>query len=717
MVLENFIVDAPIVWDRVGKKIFENPHVKQGRKMRVQITNAGMVEDLSGYTLALGWKHTVSGVDGLDVFEDDSEANVGIFEMAYTENLMTNLGNLKASLVLTNVEDMVVAESNDFYVKVDDSPFGANAEQGVGSYTRLAQILLNEEIRDAEFDNAQFDRNVDFEVANTARNEAFALAQTQRNTDFGTDQAARVLAFNNAETARVNAFNLAEAARAEGYATDHARAESDHTRADVDSATVGGYNARLTDVEVDTSFDATNLVTNGDFSNGTIGWWDSMLTVTNGVARLVSDNIGGGNQAYPNVSQGTVKGNGGSKYYIRALISEFVKVGYAVGFFQLGLSATTPTFASSGVKSHIMTPSASFNTLYINHTLNAGASIDYRIDNIILIDLTATFGKGNEPTVEQMDAIMAKFENSWFDGTKNLFQAKASVNKLMALDARTEFEAKNLVDNGDFLTGTERWTGINQVVSGVAEKVVSMQYDSIQQYIANHTVYGNRKIYGCAMVKTTSPNVKFAISDGLSNSEVTSIGDGAFRTYSVLKTMAPVPTTFAVKVHDVRASGWDTFYVDKVLVIDLTATFGAGKEPTLAEMDRLMARFPNSWFNGVKPIQTIETLYQEKANKVQEAWITPTLLNGWTGSIGYAKNDTGMVNIYFDLIVGTGTAFTSILSLPIIYAPKRNMVVRAVNNSSGIAYDFRMYSSGGFHNLTALTTGHNLSGVVSYFAG
>ena len=27
MVLENFIVDAPIVWDRVGKKIFENPQV------------------------------------------------------------------------------------------------------------------------------------------------------------------------------------------------------------------------------------------------------------------------------------------------------------------------------------------------------------------------------------------------------------------------------------------------------------------------------------------------------------------------------------------------------------------------------------------------------------------------------------------------------------------------------------------------------------------
>ena len=89
--------------------------------------------------------------------------------------------------------------------------------------------------------------------------------------------------------------------------------------------------------------------------------------------------------------------------------------------------------------------------------------------------------------------------------------------------------------------------------------------------------------------------------------------------------------------------------VQYVSVIDLTTAFGAGKEPTLAEMDRLMARFPNSWFDGVKPIQTIETLYQEKANKVQEAWITPTLLNGWTEVSGYPvqymKDEFGFVHL------------------------------------------------------------------------
>jgi hypothetical protein len=104
-----------------------------------------------------------------------------------------------------------------------------------------------------------------------------------------------------------------------------------------------------------------------------------------------------------------------------------------------------------------------------------------------------------------------------------------------------------------------------------------------------------------------------------------------------------------------------------VTVLDLTATFGAGKEPTVAEMDRLMARFSNSWFDGVKPIQTIETLYQEKANKVQEAWITPTLTNGATGTIQYRKNENGRVE--FKGTVQAASAGSPSFNMPSGYRP------------------------------------------------
>ena len=59
MVLENFLADADILWDRAGKKLFEKPEARTGRIMRVQVTNRGVVEDLTGYTLNLGWTSTV----------------------------------------------------------------------------------------------------------------------------------------------------------------------------------------------------------------------------------------------------------------------------------------------------------------------------------------------------------------------------------------------------------------------------------------------------------------------------------------------------------------------------------------------------------------------------------------------------------------------------------------------------------------------------------
>lgn len=53
---------------------------------------------------------------------------------------------------------------------------------------------------------------------------------------------------------------------------------------------------------------------------------------------------------------------------------------------------------------------------------------DMRFDNLLLIDLTATFGAGNEPTKQQIVMLLEQFPNSWFDGTQNIFNAKHFLN-------------------------------------------------------------------------------------------------------------------------------------------------------------------------------------------------------------------------------------------------------------------------------------------------
>ncbi|WP_174614714.1 hypothetical protein [Virgibacillus ihumii] len=60
----------------------------------------------------------------------------------------------------------------------------------------------------------------------------------------------------------------------------------------------------------------------------------------------------------------------------------------------------------------------------VEPTYGSDSGISVAMDSAIYIDLTRVFGTGNEPTAEQMDALLEQFDKSWFDGTKNLFDAQ-----------------------------------------------------------------------------------------------------------------------------------------------------------------------------------------------------------------------------------------------------------------------------------------------------
>lgn len=142
MVLEQFIIDADIIWDQVGKTFFENPEAKPGRIMRVQVVNAGIIEDLTGYTLNLGWtsvRHPSKF--GLDAF-DDVDITKGIFEIEYTSGMLTNIGPLNAALQLVPPGEGRPVESNNFKLTVKNSAINPAAIQGETSFSTLENALV-----------------------------------------------------------------------------------------------------------------------------------------------------------------------------------------------------------------------------------------------------------------------------------------------------------------------------------------------------------------------------------------------------------------------------------------------------------------------------------------------------------------------------------------------------------------------------------------------
>lgn len=159
--------------------------------------------------------------------------------------------------------------------------------------------------------------------------------------------------------------------------------------------------------------------------------------------------------------------------------------------------------------------------------------------------------------------------------------------------------ATNLVTNGDFKTNTVNWRGFFCTltsVDGVAE-MTDQANEGFNRAFQEYGVPTGHKIYARADVKATTNLAGIGIPTATRLASHS--GSGEWEKLSFIRT---VTTESEITLIDNRTSDWDTVYFDNVFAVDLTATFGAGNEPTKKEMDALMAYFPNSWFDGTRNI-------------------------------------------------------------------------------------------------------------------
>ena len=162
MALDNFRTQK-IVWDRANKKIFEaieaNAGDSNGRKLVVQVINQETTEVLSGTTLSLGWKSR-NGAKGLDAF-NVVDASKGIFEIYYTTEMLSNIGNLEASLILIDTTGRI--ESSTFTISVRPSTIDDESVESENSFTALTEALVKVNYFNTQL--AQIDGRIDNLIA------------------------------------------------------------------------------------------------------------------------------------------------------------------------------------------------------------------------------------------------------------------------------------------------------------------------------------------------------------------------------------------------------------------------------------------------------------------------------------------------------------------------------------------------------------------------
>lgn len=295
----------------------------------------------------------------------------------------------------------------------------------------------------------------------------------------------------------------------------------------------------------------------------------------------------------------------------------------------------------------------------------------------------------------------------------------AAMNAALANKA-DKLYATNLVTNGDFSNGITGFIGGGAILSSYSNTLSVMgngssAYPQAYQSI-NISSFLNHKIYFSAVLKTTNTDcTQLSIQPQLRNG-TTFVSNMA--SYSINNPINGTPYRLS-SIYTMPNSGADNVWpllihsyanssiantkimeVKHFIAINLTSIFGAGKEPTKEQMDWLLAqKFTNSWFNGTAELTSILdllTLVNAKANITQEAWITPTLLNGATiGTVTpqYYKDQFGVVRFKGNVKIVNNTL--SFMTMPTGYRPEINSVFccwqftannlsRVIGNAGGV---------------------------------
>lgn len=173
---------------------------------------------------------------------------------------------------------------------------------------------------------------------------------------------------------------------------------------------------------------AENLIVNGDFRNGTTGW-DFGGSGINSIVDTNLRNTGTTGTKYPYIVKNFTLGVQNDKIYI-AFTYRFNAgskiISARVSYYSNSKTITLIDIPKveewtmlSGIATLTGTASNTYNFIYHNYESTTDADGQYIEINsdfgYKVINLTATFGAGNEPTKEQCDKLFANY----FEGTAN----------------------------------------------------------------------------------------------------------------------------------------------------------------------------------------------------------------------------------------------------------------------------------------------------------
>jgi len=222
----------------------------------------------------------------------------------------------------------------------------------------------------------------------------------------------------------------------------------------------------------------------------------------------------------------------------------------------------------------------------------------------------ANNGKGITPS-QTMDSVIYIPDNT--SNPKNFCLQYRKGTTTYAVDNNSQpgkgVCLQNLVGNGDFRNGVSGWgyAGIPTITTDSSLGRPSLKFvsNNINPFYTkdipsdqSHYWYTKLECYVSSYASGTigALDVRNRDSGGVTeiNANISTLNQ--WQTLSVVTT-GKTGGGMNIFVGTANAYATATFYISNVSTIDLTAAFGAGNEPTKAQMDTIMSNYPNNWFN------------------------------------------------------------------------------------------------------------------------
>lgn len=257
-----------------------------------------------------------------------------------------------------------------------------------------------------------------------------ATAETSRQTAESLRVDAELLRQSSTQEAILNAENATENANTAAQNADDAReAIQSDLALKADQADLVQFESDVNLLRDDATVKMENLVVNGDFRNGLNGWTTgaSYNSLENGMLT----NTGSGTTVAPHAVKGiTGKWAEGHKYYCKCKVranSNMIRM-YINTTRNSSSDITIETIiapiqeqwydisAIYSTSTNAIDTNSGFRIIHEYSTIADSAGKSIYIEYAMWINLTKTFGEGNEPTKEEMDLLISTLGIDYFEG-------------------------------------------------------------------------------------------------------------------------------------------------------------------------------------------------------------------------------------------------------------------------------------------------------------